>query len=287
VSGGTVLVTGAAGFVGGWLLPELRARGGRVVGTYKPGAPPASFEGEWEPADLREPEQVDALLGRVRPAAVVHLAALAVPREAARDVEEALRVNLGAVDSLIRAIAERSPRARLLYVGSGEVYGRRPAGAPPAREDDALRPETVYASTKAAADLRAALASERDGLDVVRARPFHHTGPGRPPVYAETSFAQQIAEIEAGVRDPVLRVGNLDVIRDFCDVRDVVRAYTLLLERGERGAAYNVCSGEGRTIRLLLARMMERARRPLRIEVDPDRFEPARLVPALPARPDA
>ncbi len=270
---GATLVTGAAGFVGGWLLPALRAAGHRVVATYRPDAPPARFDRHWEAADLRAPEAVGALIARVRPRALIHLAAIAVPREAARDPAEALRVNFGAVAHLLRALARHAPSARLLLVTSGEVYGRRAAQAAPAREDDALRPENLYAATKASAERLATLAVEREGLDVIRARPFNHTGPGRPPLYAEASFAQQLAEIDAGLREPVVRVGNLEAIRDFSDVRDVVSAYLVLLERGERGAAYNVCSGRARTLRSVLQAMRERSRRPVRIEIAPDRFE--------------
>jgi GDP-4-dehydro-6-deoxy-D-mannose reductase len=274
VSAGRVLVTGAAGFVGRWMLEALRARGERVVATYRPDAPPARFVGAWERVDLRDPAAVDRLIAQVRPRALFHLAAVAAPREASRYPEEALRTNYGAVDHLLRACARHAPGARLLLVSSGEVYGRRAAHEPAAREGDALHPESLYAATKVAAERRALLAFERDGLDVVRARPFNHTGPGRPPDYAEAWFARQLAEIEAGQREPVVRVGNLDAIRDFSDVRDVVAAYLLVLERGEPGAVYNVCSGRGRTLRSLLEMMRVQVRIPVRIQVDPARYEP-------------
>jgi GDP-4-dehydro-6-deoxy-D-mannose reductase len=270
-----VLVTGAAGFVGGWVVPALRETGRRVVSLYKPEDPPRRFEGEWEPVDLRDAAQVEDRVARLRPRAVLHLAAIAVPRHAEADPAEALRVNLGAVDHLLRALSRRAPEARLLLVSSGAVYGRRAADAPRARESDPLRPDSFYASTKAAAERRAERAVSREGLDVVRVRPFNHTGPGRPASYAETSFAEQIAEIIAGRREPAVHAGNLDAIRDFSDVRDVVAAYLLLLERGERGEVYNVCSGQGRTLRSVLETMIAAAQRPIRIAIDPERYEPA------------
>jgi GDP-4-dehydro-6-deoxy-D-mannose reductase len=116
------------------------------------------------------------------------------------------------------------------------------------------------------------LAIEQSGLDVVIARPFNHTGPGRPPIYAESSFAEQLARIERGLQAPVLRVGNLDAERDFCDVRDVVAAHVALLERGERGAAYNVSSGQACRIGALLDLLIASARVKPRIEVDPERW---------------
>lgn len=270
-----ILVTGAGGFVGNWLIPELRGSGHAVVALCKPDVPHAEADAHWIDVDLRDRDSVSQVIKQVRPAAVLHLAAIAVPREASRDPEEALRVNFAAVDHLIHAICTHAPDARLLYVSSGEVYGRQSADLAPLRETEPLAPENLYAATKAAAEQLVVLACERSGLDAVRARPFNHSGPGRPSDYAESTFARQVAELERSSGDRVVRVGNLDAQRDYSDVRDVVRAYRLLIERGERGAVYNVCSGHGRSIRSVLEHLLSRARRPLEIEVDPARFEPA------------
>ena len=239
------LVTGAGGFVGAWLVRHAQQLGWTVIGVRKPNIPGPPLDVEWVDVDLRDRAETHALLQAKQPRYVLHLAAVAFPRDARRDPLEALRVNYGALDHLLSGIQLHVPAARLLYVGTGEVYGPRPEGAPPLREEDPLTPPNLYAATKAAAEVRATLAMERAGLDVVRVRPLNHSGPGRPPTYAESSFAHQIAQIERGEGEPMLRVGNLDAVRDFSDVREVVRAYTLLLERGERGAVYNVCSGRG------------------------------------------
>jgi len=270
---GPLLVTGAEGFVGSWLVPELRRAEYRVVGTCKPGVPHAELEATWVEVDLREREKVDALLAQVRPAAVVHLAGIAIPRDAAQDPEEAVRMNYSAVDHLLGAMTRFSPAARLLFVSSGETYGPRPASAPPALESEPLAPANLYAATKAAAEQRVVLAGEEEGLDAVRARPFNHSGPRRPPVYAESAFARQVAELERSPGEPVVRVGNLTAIRDFSDVRDVVRAYLRLLEAGESGQVYNVCSGQGRSIEWVLQHLLGQARRELRVEVDPERWQ--------------
>jgi GDP-4-dehydro-6-deoxy-D-mannose reductase len=294
---GPILVTGAAGFVGAWLLAELARAGYEQIALHRPGeapiafadlpvepaadAPPRGRPPEWAEADIRERDALIDLVRRVQPRAVVHLAAIAVPSQAAADPAAAVATNLLAVDHLLHAVQRWAPHARTLLVSTGEVYGRRSASAAPASEHDALEPATVYAATKAAAEQRAALAVERDGLDVVRARPFNHTGPGRPPAYAESSFAQQIARAEQSGSDSVVRVGNLTPIRDWSDVRDVVRAYRILLERGEAGQAYNVCSGRGRSVREVLDFLRSRASVSVSVEVEPGRYEevdPARLA---------
>ncbi|MEX2205463.1 MAG: GDP-mannose 4,6-dehydratase [Myxococcota bacterium] len=268
------LVTGAAGFVGSWLVPALRASGREPIGVHLPGLPRGDAPIEWHACDLRDRRAVTALIAASRPSEIVHLAALASPSQAERDPLEALRSNYLAVDHLLAALAESAPRARLLFVSTGEIYGFAPSGARPWRESDPFRPQTTYAATKAAGERRIELAVERDGLDVVIARPFNHTGPGRPPIYAESSFAEQLARIERGQQEPVLRVGNLDAERDFSDVRDVVTAHLALLERGERGFAYNVCSGQPVRIGALLELLIARARVKPRVEVDPERWRP-------------
>ncbi len=268
------LVTGAAGFVGSWLVPALCASGREPIGVDLPDRPARDATIPWHGCDLRSRTAVQELIAAARPDEIVHLAALASPSQAERDPLEALRANYLALDHLLAAIAESAPRARLLFVSTGEVYGFAASGAPPWRETDRLNPHTIYAATKAAGERLVQLAIERHGLDVVIARPFNHTGPGRPVIYAESSFAEQIARIERGLQDPVLRVGNLAAERDFSDVRDVVAAQVALLDRGERGEAYNVCSGIARPIGALLDALVARARSKPRIEVDPGRWRP-------------
>ena len=266
------LVTGAAGFVGSWLVPALRAAGREPIGVDLPGLPARDGTIAWHGCDLRSRAAVAELVAATRPDEVVHLAALASPSQAAREPLEALRANYLAVDHLLAALAGSAPRARLLFVSTGEVYGLAASGAAPFRESDPLRPLTLYSATKAAAERRVLLAVARDGLDAVIARPFNHTGPGRPAIYAESSFAEQIARIERGLQEPVLRVGNLAAERDFSDVRDVVTAYATLLEAGARGVAYNVCSGRACRIGELLEQLVARSPARPRVEIDPERW---------------
>ena len=268
------LVTGAAGFVGSWLVPALCASGREPIGTDLPGQPACDAKIEWHECDLRSRSAVVELVAATRPDEVVHLAAIASPSQVERAPLDALRANYLALDHLLEALASSAPRARLLFVSTGEVYGLAANSASPWRESDPMRPQTAYAATKAAAETRLQVAIERDGLDARIARPFNHTGLGRPRIYAESSFAEQIARIERGLQEPVLRVGNLAAERDFSDVRDVVAAYTLLLEHGERGAAYNICSGRALRIGEILEQLIACSPARPRIEIDPERWRP-------------
>jgi GDP-4-dehydro-6-deoxy-D-mannose reductase len=270
VNGRRTLVTGAAGFVGGHLAPALRAAGREVVGVHLPSLPRGSAEIAWEPCDLADPAATHALLERTHPDEVVHLAAFAAPAEVERAPLEALRANYLALDSLLAAV--RGRRLRFLFVSTGEVYGPSPADAAPNREDAPLRPMNTYAATKAAGEVRVRLAAAQQRLDLLVVRPFNHTGPGRPALYAESAFAEQIARIERGQQEPVLRVGNLAPVRDYSDVRDVVAAYVLLLQRGVTGETYNVCSGARRTMRSVLDHLLARSSARPRVEIDPARF---------------
>ncbi len=168
----------------------------------------------------------------------------------------------------------------MLVVGSADEYGPVPASDQPLVEATPLRPASPYAVSKVAQAALALLYGPAGGMRVVVTRTFPHTGPGRGETFAESSFARQIAEIEAGLREPVVEVGNLDAVRDFADVRDVVRAYALLLERGQAGEAYNVCSGRGRRIGDVLDTLLALTRARIEVRVDPSRLRPAD-VPVL------
>ena len=273
MSAPATLVTGAAGFVAGWLIPALEAAGHRVMGTHRRGQRSharQSFE-----VELSDAAVVDALIAELRPATVVHLAALASPRDATRSPLDAIRDNYLSVDRLARALARHAPGARWLHVSSGAVYGGHAQGEPSPTEEEALLPGDAYAASRVAAERRVALAIRDDGIDALVARAFNHSGPGRGAAYAESSFARQLVAIERREAPAVLRVGNLEGARDFSDVRDVVEAYLLLIERGEPAGVYNVASGDVRSLRDILLRLIELSGVTPRIEVDPERYRPA------------
>ena len=268
--------------MGSWLVPALAERGARVVGLDRPGAGPAQPLCDWLAVDLRDGPATRSAVARVEPEAVVHLAALAVPRDAAAAPTEALRANYGAVAHLLDAVADGAPRARVLLVSTGQVYRYRALDAAAAREDEPTAPANLYAATKLAAEQLGRLAA-RDGTHVTIARPFNHTGPGRPAVYAESSFARQVARLEKAGDACEVEVGNLTAVRDFSDVRDVTAAYALLLERGEAGATYNVCSGRGCSLQAILDTLIALARVRVDVRVSAERFEafPAEAVASV------
>ena len=257
-----VLVTGARGFVGRHLVPHLAARGCEVIATDR------------EEIDVADPGAVEAALERAAPDAVVHLAALSSVAAAQRDPERAYRVNYAGARHLLDALARRRPRARLLLVGSGEVYGALADGETAFDESAPLRPATLYGAAKAAADLLGR-AYARRGLAVVCARAFNHAGAGQAPEFALADFARPLAEVEKGLRKPTLRVGNLESTRDFCDVADVVAAYAALLDPAVAPGAYNVASGVERRIGDLLAELARAMGVRAALEVDPARVRPA------------
>ena len=256
-----VLVTGAEGFVGRVLLARLRARGAEAIASDR------------ADLDVADAARVRAALADARPDAVVHLAAISFVPEAEADGGRAFRVNYLGTRNVLAGVEAASPRARVLLVSSSTVYGPAEAGAPPFDESSALRPANAYARTKAAADLLGAAFAER-GLAVWRARPWNHTGAGRPERFVESSFARQLAEIEAGRRPPRIEVGALDSLRDFLHVEDVVDAYLALLEGSAPPGAYNVASGSGVTIGTLLERLLARTRVSPELVVDPARLRP-------------
>ena len=245
-----VLIIGGTGFAGRYLTAELLRQGDEVWvagrGTLSEAAGSSQVDGESVPScacDVTDRASVSAALAHSRPEAVVLLAGIASPPIAQRDPEAAFRVHaLGAVHVLEEAL-RHGAGTRVLVVTSSEVYGPPRPEDLPLREDSPLRPHSVYGASKAAADLAAgAFAASRDA-DVVRVRPFNHTGPGQAHGFVCPDFASQVASIARGRMAPVLEVGNLTPRRDFTDVRDIARGYVAVLKRGTAGEVYNLCSG--------------------------------------------
>ncbi len=271
-----VLITGVSGFVGRHLATALAAREDEIHGFglgERPSRPPLAG---WQAGDMLDADAVRAAVAASRPDAVVHLAGQSSAAVSFEHPVETYRTNAIGTWTLLDAVRQHAPRARVLIVGSGEVYGPQPEGSRVA-EAAPFRPVSPYALSKAAADALSDAFARRHGLAVIRTRSFGHSGPGQSPTFAIPSFARQIVAIEGGRAEAVLRVGNLDVTRDLTDVREVVEAYLALLARGRAGAAYNVCRGEGVRLRDAVDRMVARARVPVRIEVDPARVRPADL----------
>ena len=281
--GAAVLVTGAGGFAGPHAVRALVERGARVFGTGGPQPRGVPLAG-WFNSDLRDPESLMTAVAAARPDAVLHLAGQSSAARSFEHPTETFHVNALGTWFVLEALRVHAPRARVLMVTSGEIYGPHAEGTRIA-EDGAVRPVSPYGLSKAAADAFGAISAER-GQEVVRARSFGHTGPGQEARFVIPSMAGQIADIEAGKSAPRLAVGNLEVTRDISDVRDVARAYVALIERGVVGKAYNVCTGIGVRLTDVIARLATLARVPVTVEVDPARLRPAD-VPYLVGDPSA
>jgi GDP-4-dehydro-6-deoxy-D-mannose reductase len=276
------LVTGAAGFVGSHLVRSLLNDGHAVFAGSLEGAAPAGAEpgATWLPLDVTSAASVRAALGAARPDAVFHLAGQASVGASFEDALGTWDVNATGTLRLVHAVGRA---ARVLVVSSAEVYGFVPEDEQPIPETRPLRPANPYAASKAAAEMAAVQASLSGAADAVVARSFNHTGPGQDARFSLPSFARQLAAMRR-TGERVLRVGNLEARRDFLDVRDVVRAYRRLLERGEGGAVYNVCCGQAFSVRELLEVLVELSGTEARVEVDPERVRPVD-VPVLTGDP--
>jgi GDP-4-dehydro-6-deoxy-D-mannose reductase len=257
-----VFVTGATGFVGGWLKPELAAAGHGVIAAPGP-----------DVLDIADQPGIRRAVRDARPDAVIHLAAMAFAPDAVIDAAEAIRVNVGGTLAIVEACRMEVPQAALLVVGSSEVYDQ-PASDTPLTETSPLGPRGVYGLSKLAAEALAVSSATVNGLEVAVARSFNHTGPGQRPIFAVPAFARRILEARAA-RAHEIHAGNVDVARDIGDVRDVVRAYRLLVEalvegrvRGGR-RVFNVASGRAVTMRAVIEQLAVLADWPVTIVRDP------------------
>ncbi len=225
--------------------------------------------------DLRDRAALDAAIADIRPDTVIHLAAQSFVPASFENPRETFDINLYGTLNLLEALQSVGFQGRMLFVGSGDTYGQVPEAALPVRETHPLHPRNPYAVSKVAAEALCYQWSQTSGFEIVLVRPFNHIGLGQSPRFAIADFAKQVMEIRLGRRAPVLQVGDIDVTRDFTDVRDVVRAYELLLEQGRNGGIYNVCSGREYSIRDLLQKLIALAGVDARIEQDPARLRPA------------
>jgi GDP-4-dehydro-6-deoxy-D-mannose reductase len=270
---GPILVTGAAGFVGGHLLDRLLADHASIVGWYRPGSdtPQPRAGVQWAPVELLDRDAVFRATAEVAPSAVYHLAGAAHVGQSWQFTLETYQGNVLATHHLLNALRVSVPDVRVLVTCSATIY--KPLDRP-LRESDPLAPGSPYATSKLAQEMLAARAWEDDGTAVLIARAFNHTGPRQDPSFVAPGIARQIAWIEAGRQEPILRVGNLEPRRDLTDVRDVVRAYVGMMARAVPGQPYNVCSGRQLAIRALVDAFVSRARTNITLLQDASLFRP-------------
>jgi GDP-4-dehydro-6-deoxy-D-mannose reductase len=278
---GACLVTGGTGFAGSHLVEHLLehesstgadAREIRIDAWSNPGGhAPLSADPRvtWHAVNLLDREAVRSTIAALAPSAIFHCAGVADFSSSQARPEHALQVNALGTQHLIDALWEAGLDCPVLVTGSSFVY--RPSTAA-LSEDAPLGPSTAYGVSKLAQEMVASQDRRRRTLLV---RPFNHAGPRQTTTYVTSSFASQIAEIEAGKREPTLSVGNLDAARDITDVRDVVRAYRMIAERGEAGRPYNVCSGRAYRVGDLLDQLVKMARVSVRVTVDAGRLRPS------------
>ena len=255
-----LLLTGASGFVGGFVQQAARCA-------------PLTIDNK--DVDLRNADDTDAAVERIRPDAVLHLAAQALVPRSFDDPLETFEINFLGTYNLVAALKKIGFTGRFLLVSTGDVYGSVAPESLPITEEMLPRPRNPYAVSKVAAEALCFQWNETAGFETMVARPFNHIGPGQREDFVISGFAKQIAEIKHGARPAVIDAGDLDVTRDFCDVRDVVQAYLFLLRDGRAGEIYNICSGTERSIRAVLKKMLEIADVEAEITSNPAKFRPS------------
>jgi len=271
------LITGCAGFAGSHLAEHLLDQSEEVIALVRPNEDLENIrqiEGHLQISrgDLRDFDCLLEVLKSSRPQRIYHLAALSSPSESLASPDLTYQVNFTGTLNLLAAWLRVGMDCRFLLVSSAEVYGKVPPEKLPMREGMELRPGSPYAGSKAAAEILALQFFESYALPIVRVRPFNHTGPRQSSNFVCSKFARQAAEIDLGLRPPEIVAGNLQAIRDFSDVRDIVRGYHDLLEMGTPGEVFQLCSGHPVSIATILQTMISFTSKPVQISVDKSLF---------------
>ena len=271
-----VLIIGAAGFVGGHLIdcmqrdyPEWE-----ITATKMPREVIAKDGITVRDLDITVPAEIDALLAETQPDYLFHLAAQSSVALSWKNPQLTIDINIKGAVNLLDSLRAAEKKPRVLLIGSGEEYGHVKEDEVPIIEDNNTRPGNIYAVTKVCQNMIGKLYAKGYGLEIMSTRSFNHTGPNQAPIGVTADFCKQVAEIEKGLKEPVIHVGNLAAKRDFTDVRDVVRAYCLLMEHGVTGETYNVGSGKAVQIRSILDQILSHAKCEIEVYVDPEKLRP-------------
>jgi len=279
-----LLITGITGFVGSHMAEHALAQGAEVFGSFRWRSKTDNIDHlrskvTLVESDLRDLSSVRALLEAANPTHVIHLAAQSFVHASWKTPAETLTTNILAQVNLLEGLRGLKMSPRFLVVGSSEEYGHVEDDELPIKETNPLRPLSPYAVSKVGQDLMGYQYWKSYGMLIIRSRAFNHEGPRRGDVFVTSNFARQVAEIEAGLRDPVILVGALTPRRDYSDVRDIVRGYWTLLERGEPGEVYNLCSGRSWSIQQVLDFLLEQSRvRDIKVQTDPSRLRPSDVM---------
>lgn len=280
-----VLITGVTGFAGSHLADYLLENQPdvEVWGIYRWRSRRENLESVWDrvrmlECDLRDYTSVHLALQQARPDAIFHLAAQSFVPSSWKAPNDTLVTNVTGQTNLFEAVRFLELDPVIQIACSSEEYGLVHPDEVPIKEDNPLRPLSPYAVSKVAQDMMAYQYFQSYGLKTVRTRGFNHTGPRRGDVFVTSNFAKQIASIELGLQEPVIKVGNLEAVRDFTDVRDMVRAYWLAVTKAKPGEVYNLATGVGITIQELLDRLLALSTAKVKVEQDPERMRPSDVV---------
>ncbi len=269
------LIIGGGGFVGPYLVRHLvNDLGYEVTVTKTEKENLVSDIAQVVNLDILNKEQISEVLNAQRPDYIFHLAAQSSVAYSWKNPSLTIDVNVKGCVNVLDAIRDLDFKPRTLLIGSGEEYGHIREGECPITEENNSRPGNIYAATKACQNMLGKIYADAYGMDVMMVRAFNHIGPNQTPMFVVADFCKQVAEIEKGIKEPVMYVGNLTAKRDFTDVRDVVKAYALLVKEGKRGETYNVGTGHALAIQEILDTIISMSDKSIEVKVDPDRLRP-------------
>ncbi len=260
--------------MGHHLVDFLSSSEHTIYGTSYPHHPPSS-EKNIDFLDIRKEKEVFRIIEKTKPHWIFHFAAVSNVRHSWEMRKETLETNLMGTFYFFEAARKFCPECRFLFISSSDIYGGMLPEEELLQEENSFHVLSPYSFSKVSGELLSRFYNQVEELDVLIARPFPHTGPGQSPDFVCSDWARQIARIEANLSQPVIRVGNIEVKRDFSDVRDVVKAYFLLLEKGKRGETYNVCSEKGVSLKQIIELLLSNSSPEIAVEADPKKFRKA------------
>jgi GDP-4-dehydro-6-deoxy-D-mannose reductase len=272
------LIIGGAGFVGYYLTEHLLNIGWSVSVTKLENELINNNAVEQYNLNILDQSSISDLLHQTRPDYIFHLAAQSSVALSWKNPSLTVDVNIKGSVNLLEAVKELDYKPRLLLIGSGEEYGHILPDETPISENNHVRPGNIYAATKACQNMLGKIYADAYQMDVIMVRAFNHIGPQQAPIFVVADFCKQVAEIEKGLQSPVINVGNLTVKRDFTDVRDVVRAYSLLIQKGISGETYNVGSGKAVSIEEILKLILSCSNANIKVEVDTSKLRPTDIA---------
>lgn len=272
------LITGVNGFVGGYLSDYLISQGFEVYGTKLSNEPVNAYlssQVKIFDIDITFEEQVNNVINSVQPDFIYHLAAQSSVALSWKKPQLTMLININGTINILEAVRQANLKTRILLIGSSEQYGIIKPEEVPVNEQHSLQPANPYAISKISQELMAQQYIKSYGMDILLVRAFNHIGPRQTPAFVVADFAKRIAEMEKGKLPPSLLVGNLEAKRDFTDVRDIVRAYYGIMQKGQKGEIYNVGSGQCYRVKEILEILLSMSELDITVETDPQRLRPS------------